>query len=144
METMRELLLRVQRDPAFADQVRVDPEAAAAGYDITDEELESLRHPGVALYRRLIPAHRLRGEGVLGELPPPNEGNPFDTPYPNHIEVPEIIDPDLYNDLPMNDLPIVGKQVFLDEAERLELIDEIRASVGPVRRAKLEEFLEYL
>jgi hypothetical protein len=78
MKTLRDLLLRVQRDAAFARLVSTAPDAAAADYELSSEELEALRRLDRSLYRYLVPAHRLQeqGAGYDPHPPPPPEDPP--------------------------------------------------------------------
>lgn len=43
MSTLETILTRAMSDPAFADALLADPEKALAGYNLTPEELASLR-----------------------------------------------------------------------------------------------------
>ncbi len=43
MSTLETILTRAMSDPAFADLLLADPEKALAGYDLTAEEVASLK-----------------------------------------------------------------------------------------------------
>jgi hypothetical protein len=149
MSTMRDLLLRVQRDAAFAHLVRVDLDAAAIGYSLTAEELESLRRLDQSLYRYLVPAHRVGERGAVVGSPPWEQPPPEQLPITIdlfeklQIDVP-FLDLEQIMELPIEDWSIAGKRMPLDDAERLALLDEIRTSSGQERRGKLEALLEYV
>ena len=57
---MRNLLLRVQSDTAFAELVRADPETAAADYVLTGQELAERLAQGLQAGTLYIPAARVR------------------------------------------------------------------------------------
>jgi hypothetical protein len=106
---MRELLLRVQRDPAFAELVRERPEAAAAGFDVEAAEIELLRRPDWSLHRFLVPAHRI-GERFAGQVGQPNSvdmlNHPPDQQHPPlTLELPPTTLPDLSNLHPPTEHP---------------------------------------
>ena len=141
---MRDLLLRAQRDLAFAEQVRTDPDGAAAGYDLSDEELDSLRRLDRSLYRHLVSAHRLAATGAILLPQPPDEE---DVTMPD-LTAPATTLPDL-SQLTLHGLVTIVDQVArererrrADAMARQEQVDEIRAASGPERRAKLEVLLE--
>lgn len=144
---MRELLLRAQRDLGFAEHVRTDPDGAVAGYDLSDEELNSLRRLDRSLYRHLVPAHRLAASAAV-LLPQPPEEEEVTLP---DLTAPPTTLPDL-SDLALHGLVTIVDQVLARERERQrtdavprqEQVDEIKAVSGPERRAKLEALLEEL
>jgi hypothetical protein len=168
MKTLRDLLLRVQRDAAFARLVSTAPDAAAADYELSSEELEALRRLDRSLYRYLVPAHRLQeqGAGYDPHPPPPPEDPPplfppvvtaplndppewppmeFEPPPPEgpppEGPPPEGPPPE---GPPEDARPRAGEGVRLDDVRRQALLDGIRVSRGVERRAMLEELLEYV
>ncbi len=97
---MRELLLRVQADPAFAELVRARPEEAAAQFDVDGSEVELLRKPDWSLHRFLVPAHRIGERLIVGEGQPNSidmlHQHPPDQQHgPLTLELPPTTLPDL-------------------------------------------------
>lgn len=121
---MRDLLLRAQRDAAFAELARTDPDTAAADYDLSTDELESLRRLDWDLYRYLVPA--LTGADMSMTLPPTTLTEPMHLTYHSFSEL--IRRPN-------------GPEA---EDQRRELVAAIATLSGNERRAKLEELMEYV
>lgn len=144
MSTIRDLLLRAQRDLAFAELVRTDPDRAVAGYELTGEEFESLRRLDRSLYRYLVPAHRLSASGaVLAEKPPEEEGPDLSMTLPD-TTLPDLSDITVPLVTIEEDVLARESEGRVDAARRQAQLDEVRASSGPERRAKLEILLEEL
>ncbi|MEU0988217.1 hypothetical protein [Streptomyces sp. NPDC005953] len=123
--SMRDLLLRAQRDVAFAELARTDPDTAAADYELSTEELESLRRLDWDLYRYLVPA--LAGGGDLSlTLPPTTLTEPLHLTYHSFSEL------------------VRGPKGPEAEAKRRDLVAAIATLSGSERRAKLEELMEYV
>jgi hypothetical protein len=122
--SMRDLLLRAQRDAAFAELARTDPDSAAADYDLSTGELESLRRLDWDLYRYLVPA--LAGGDLSMTLPPTTLTEPMHLTYHSFSEL------------------VRGPRGPEAEAKRQDLVAEIQTLRGSARRAKLEELMEYV
>ncbi|MEU5402885.1 hypothetical protein ABZ348_26715 [Streptomyces sp. NPDC005963] len=122
--SMRDLLLRAQRDAAFAELARTDPDTAAGDYDLSTEELESLRRLDWDLYRYLVPA--LAGGDMSMTLPPTTLTEPMHLTYHSFSEL------------------VRGPRGPEAEAKRQDLVADIATLSGSARRAKLEELMEYV
>lgn len=152
MSTMRELLLRVQVDAAFADLVRADPDAAIAGYELTVAQAAVIRDPGPRLYRYLDPSFQVAAALSLDAGPDPDPDPP--EPEPNILPAmtsPDTTLPDLSSltvPHPLVQPPDEGRLVVVqpevDEAKRAELATEILAATGAERVAKLTELMGYV
>lgn len=157
MSTMRDLLLRAQIDPAFADLVQADPNAAIAQYELTDTQIAVIRNPGPGLYRYLVPSFRLATNLSLDPGPDPDPEPP---PHPDPPEEPTVLPPLTAPDTTLPDLShltvthpltqppdedvlvvLAPKEIL---AKRAELTTAILAATGVERVAKLTELMGYV
>lgn len=136
MATMRDFLLRVQREPEFADAALADPDSAMADYDLTVASAESVRRRDHTLRAQLRAYTPL--EGVLaGELPAeyvpfePFPNHPPETPWPNEIS--------LENEILFNDRPITEERPGSEEGWTVRKDAILAAVSGPERQLKLIE-----
>ncbi|WP_042370299.1 hypothetical protein [Streptacidiphilus neutrinimicus] len=122
--SMRDLLRRAQTDMAFAELARTAPDAAAAEYDLTDKELDSLRRLDWDLYRYMVPS--IRADDMSMTAPPTTLTEPM------HLT---------YHTGPVQESGVSEREA---EARRRELVADIAMLSGPERVAKLEELMEYV
>ncbi|MFF2951506.1 hypothetical protein ACFVVU_09215 [Kitasatospora sp. NPDC057965] len=123
-QSLRDLLLRAQRDVAFAELARTDPDTAAADYDLSPDELESLRRREGDLYYYLVGS--LRADDMDMTLPPTTLTEPMRLTYHS------------FSDLFRGDQGIEAAE------KRRELVEAIRTLSGAERRAKINELMEYV